>query len=60
MLELRNVSVHYGQIQALHYINLTVPKGGIVAIIGANGAGKTTALRTISGLLRPSSGSIVF
>ena len=60
MLELKGVSVHYGQIQVLHSINLIVPKGNIVAIIGANGAGKTTVLRTISGLVKPSSGSILF
>ena len=60
MLELKDVSTHYDQIQALHSINLTVPKGSIVAIIGANGAGKTTILRSISGLIRPTSGTIIF
>ena len=60
MLELKNISVHYGQIQVLHSINIDVPQGDVVAIIGANGAGKTTVLRTISGFLHPSSGSILF
>jgi branched-chain amino acid transport system ATP-binding protein len=60
MLEVRNVDVFYGAIQALHGIQLHVEKGEIVSIIGSNGAGKSTMLRTISGLLRPRSGEITF
>jgi ABC-type ATPase with predicted acetyltransferase domain len=59
MLEVRNLAVRYGGIQALHDLSLSVPKGSIVTLIGANGAGKSTTLRTISGpltLLADSSG----
>ncbi|TGE33494.1 ABC transporter ATP-binding protein [Desulfosporosinus sp. Sb-LF] len=54
MLKLENVDVSYGSIKALHGISLEVKTGEIVALIGANGAGKSTTLRTISGLLKPS------
>ncbi len=54
MLKLENVDVSYGSIKALHGISLEVKVGEIVALIGANGAGKSTTLRTISGLLKPS------
>lgn len=60
LLELRDLTVRYGGIQALHGISLTVPQGSIVTLIGANGAGKSTTLRTISGLVAPSSGTIRF
>lgn len=60
MLKVENLSVHYGLIQAVHDVSFEVKKGSIVSLIGANGAGKTTILRTISGLIRPSSGSITF
>ena len=60
MLEIKNLSVHYGKIQALKGIDLSISKGEIVSLIGANGAGKTTTLRAISGLVKPSGGSIVF
>ena len=60
MLELRNVDVFYGPIKALSDVSLDVKEGETAAIIGANGAGKTTILRAISGLNRPSSGSISF
>lgn len=60
ILELRNFSVAYGQIKAVHGVNLSVDQGEIVALIGANGAGKTTILRTISGLMRPVEGSVWF
>ncbi|WP_374700608.1 ABC transporter ATP-binding protein [Microbacterium azadirachtae] len=60
MLELKDVSVHYGRIKAIHDISFSVDEGEIVSLIGANGAGKTTTMRTISGLLQPSSGSITF
>ncbi|MGN8025003.1 ABC transporter ATP-binding protein [Microbacterium sp. 22242] len=60
LLELKDVSVHYGRIKAIHDISFSVDEGEIVSLIGANGAGKTTTMRTISGLLQPSSGSILF
>jgi branched-chain amino acid transport system ATP-binding protein len=60
ILELRNVAVCYGKLRALDGINLRVGEGEIVALLGANGAGKTTALRAISGLLTPASGDILF
>ncbi|BCA86160.1 ABC transporter ATP-binding protein [Enterococcus saigonensis] len=60
MLEIKNLTVHYGVIEAVHDVSFNVNKGEIVSLIGANGAGKTTILRTISGLLRPSQGEIAF
>jgi len=58
MLEVDNVHTYYGQIHALKGISLTVDQGEIVTLIGANGAGKSTTLKTISGLLRPRQGEI--
>lgn len=58
LLALDNVHAHYGKIHALKGISLTVEKGEIVSLIGGNGAGKTTTLRTISGLLRPTTGEV--
>jgi branched-chain amino acid transport system ATP-binding protein len=60
LLELENVTLLYGRIQALHGISLTVDEGEIVALIGANGAGKTTTMRAISGLRPVAQGSIRF
>ena len=60
LLELKDVEVHYNKVAALKGVNIDVPEGGIVTIIGANGAGKSTTLRTISGLERPSRGEIWF
>ena len=60
MLKIDNIDVYYGAIHALKGISLTVNKGEIVTLIGANGAGKSTALRTISGLLKPKNGKISF
>ena len=60
MLKVNDLSVHYGVIQAVRGISLEVNEGEIVTLIGANGAGKTTAIRTISGLVKPSSGTIEF
>jgi branched-chain amino acid transport system ATP-binding protein len=60
LLSIRDLVVHYGVIRALSGISLEVPRGKIVALIGANGAGKSTTLRAISGLLRPTSGVIEF
>ena len=58
LLEIRNLKVNYGPIQAVRGIDITVDEGSIVALLGANGAGKTTTLRTISGVIKPSGGSI--
>jgi branched-chain amino acid transport system ATP-binding protein len=60
LLEVRNLSVAYGAIEAVRDVSFVVEEGQIVSLIGANGAGKTTTLRTISGLLRPRSGEILF
>jgi branched-chain amino acid transport system ATP-binding protein len=60
MLELKNLEVSYGAINALHSISLSVKAGSIVTLIGANGAGKTTTLKTISGLLKPRAGEILY
>jgi branched-chain amino acid transport system ATP-binding protein len=60
LLELNDVHIHYGGIEAVKGITLNVEQGEIVTMIGANGAGKTTTLKTISGLKRPTAGSIVF
>jgi len=60
ILEINNLETHYGKIHALRGISLAVKKGEIVTLLGANGAGKSTTLRTISGLIRASSGSIHF
>ncbi|HET9554669.1 MAG TPA: ABC transporter ATP-binding protein [Anaeromyxobacteraceae bacterium] len=59
-LQVRGLKVAYGNVEALHGIDLEVRQGEIVTILGANGAGKTTTLQTISGLLRPSGGEILF
>lgn len=60
MLELKDVNVSYGAIHAIHDVSLTVNDGEIVSLIGANGAGKTTILHTITGLKKASSGSITY
>ncbi len=60
MLEIKDLSVSYGAINALHGISLSVKAGSIVTLIGANGAGKTTTLKTISGLLKPKSGEAFY
>jgi branched-chain amino acid transport system ATP-binding protein len=60
MLEVSNIDTFYGNIQALWDVSLKIDEAEIVALVGANGAGKTTLLNTISGLLRPASGSIEF
>jgi len=59
LLELRDVHAYYGNIHALKGISITVDEGEIVTLIGANGAGKSTTLKTISGLLRPRSGEVL-
>ena len=60
MLKVDNLSVHYGMIQAVRDVSFEVNEGEVVSLIGANGAGKTTILRTLSGLVRPSAGKIQF
>ncbi|WP_329476047.1 ABC transporter ATP-binding protein [Kribbella sp. NBC_01484] len=60
MLEVRDLEVAYGKIVAVKKISFSVEQGQVVSLIGTNGAGKTTTLRTISGLLRPTSGEILF
>jgi len=59
-LEIKDLRVAYGKIEALKGISLTVNQGEIVSLIGANGAGKTTLLKTISGILNPTAGSITY
>ena len=60
MLELRKLTASYGAISALHGISLSVPSGKIVTLLGANGAGKSTTLRAVSGLVKPREGEIIF
>ena len=60
MLEVQDLHVHYGAIHAIKGISFQVNEGEIVTLIGANGAGKTTSLQTVSGLLKPSSGTVTF
>jgi branched-chain amino acid transport system ATP-binding protein len=59
-LTLRGLRSGYGNVEVLHDVNLTIERGEIVTLIGANGAGKTTLLKTISGLIRPTAGTIEF
>lgn len=60
MLEVKDIEVYYGMIQAIKGISFEVNEGEVIALIGANGAGKTTTLHTITGLLSPKSGSVLF
>ncbi len=60
MLTVENLHVSYGSIKALHGVNLKVPQGSIVTLIGANGAGKSTTLRSLSGLVKSTAGSIKY
>jgi len=60
LLELTNISVHYGGIQALNNINLVINQGEVVTLIGANGAGKTTTLKAISQIVKPDRGQIIY
>jgi branched-chain amino acid transport system ATP-binding protein len=60
MLEIRNIDVYYGDVQVIWDVSFEVKEGEIVALIGANGAGKSTTLKTISGILRPKRGEILF
>ncbi|MGB8841984.1 MAG: ATP-binding cassette domain-containing protein, partial [Aliidongia sp.] len=60
LLEIRNLRLAYGRIEAVRGVDLDISEGATVSLIGANGAGKTTILRALSGLLRPLAGSIRF
>ena len=60
LLKITDLKLNYGPIAALKGVDLTVPEGQIVAILGANGAGKTSLLKVVSGLLKPASGEIIF
>jgi branched-chain amino acid transport system ATP-binding protein len=60
ILEVKNINTHYGVIHAIKNLSLKVERGEIVTLLGANGAGKTTTLHTISGLIKPTSGEILF
>lgn len=60
LLKLNEIEAYYGRVCALHSVSLEVAEGSVVALLGANGAGKTTTLRVISGLLRPTRGSVEF
>lgn len=60
MLEIKDLEVYYGMIQAIKGVSFEVNKGEVIALIGANGAGKTTILHTITGLLSPKNGSVIF
>ncbi|NCB05061.1 MAG: ABC transporter ATP-binding protein [Clostridia bacterium] len=60
MLEVNNISVCYGAIEAVHDVSFSVEEGETVTLIGANGAGKSTVLKTVSGLMRPKTGEITF
>ena len=60
MLKIENLSISYGAIEAVKDVSFEVNEGEVVTLIGANGAGKTSILRTISGLVRPSNGTISY
>lgn len=58
MLQIQNLHAAYGKVEVLHDISLSVPKGKVVTLIGSNGAGKTTTMRAVSGMIKPTGGSI--
>src|SRR5262245_31552691 len=60
ILKVSNIETYYGPIMAIRGVSFEVPRGGIVTILGANGAGKTTVLKTLSGVMDPQKGNIVF
>ncbi len=60
MFELKRINVGYGDVQIVYDVSLQIHRGEVVSLVGSNGAGKTTILKTISGLLRPLSGEILF
>ena len=59
-LDVRNLEVSYGQARALNGVSFSVPSGSLNAVVGANGAGKTSLVRAIAGMLRPSGGQVLF
>jgi branched-chain amino acid transport system ATP-binding protein len=59
MLQVHNLVAGYGKVQVLHQLSISVPKGQLVTLIGSNGAGKSTTLRAISGMIKPDSGEIL-
>ena len=60
ILEIKNLSVHFGGIKAVDGISMDIPEGKIITLIGANGAGKSTILRSVSGIVKPQGGEILF
>ncbi|OVE78455.1 hypothetical protein BVX98_00125 [bacterium F11] len=60
MLQTDNLHISYGKIRALHGVNIAVEEGEIVTLIGANGAGKSSFLKAVSGVIKPESGSVFF
>ena len=60
MLEIKDLHVHYGGIHAVQGVNMRIPKGQIVTLIGANGAGKSSVIRAVSGLVRQASGEVLY
>lgn len=60
ILEVKNIRAGYGEVEAIHDVSFSVKKGEIVAILGSNGAGKTTALRAITGIIKPFSGDVIY
>ena len=60
ILELKNVETYYGPVMAIRGVSMVVPEGQIVSLLGANGAGKTTVLKTISGAMDPQKGSVTY
>src|SRR5260370_38735776 len=60
ILKVSNIETYYGPIMAIRGVSFDVPKGGIVTILGANGAGKTTVLKTVCGVMDPQKGNVVF
>ena len=60
LISLEGLSVRYGEIEALHGLSMSVEAGEVVTLLGANGAGKSTTLRAISGLLKPVAGDVLF
>ncbi len=60
MLKVDNISVYYGKVLAIHDVSIEVQHGAVIALLGGNGAGKSTVVNTISGLLKPAQGDIVF
>ena len=58
LLEVKNLNVHYGDLQAVHDVSMSMRKGSMVSIIGANGAGKSTLLNSIMGIIKPTNGKV--